>query len=259
MRFLVLLCLVLYSVPFLAGCDGEQLAAPPEPPQVALPANSPMPPPTPAAAASAPTGFGFGPVTLRINGTTPRTGAGTQYVGDCDNAQPDDDFEVMTFSAPWKIVGSNSGGHGAGMGSPSSRSFIFEKNPDIGEKRFKLDFGRERSDATAESLTAGLTRVADLEFGNSSVGLFFVAESGELAFGYAALFPIAQITGLPPEPEFTGRYIARVSFTPVGPLDFEGWSQAEIVQLYMSVYSERCLGEQLGSFFAALGATTVYE
>ena len=91
------------------------------------------------------------------------------------------------------------------------------------------------------------------------MGLYFVDQTKDFRFGYIAVFPIAQIEGLPAEPPFTGRFQARVSFTPVGPLDFDGWTEPEIVQLYNTVYSERCLGVGLGQGLAPFSPTVVYE
>ena len=262
---LFVLIVVSASLLELSGCGGEEPQAPPAPPPAAPAAAPPQQPPTaqpqqpPAPATPTPRDFGFGPVTLRFMGTTPKTGPGARYIGDCDNEQPDDDFEVMTFSAPWKIVGSRSGGAGGSLGAPFSRYFHFEKSPDLGQARFGLEFGRELRRATDASLTAGLNNIADIDFGTGSVGLFFVEEIGELPQGYAALFPIAQLEGMPPEPDLLPRYIAQVTFSPyIGSL--EGWSQAEIVQLYESLYTERCLGEDFGGALAAMmGAATVYE
>ena len=205
---------------------------------------------------------GFGPVTIRIMGTAPKPASGTVYPGDCSDTMPDDDLEVMTFSAPWKVVGDGSvggGGAGARFGSPVTRTFNFEKSPDVPKKQLQLHFGLEQTTRTVADLTAGLAKIADIEFGNSTVGLYYVEETKDLLMGYAALFPIAQTEGMPNEAEFTGRYIATVGFNPVGASHFDGWSEAEIIQLFNSFSTARCLGEGLEQGLAPFSPTVVYE
>ena len=120
---------------------------------------------------------GFGPITIRAIGTTPKPAFGTVCAGECDDMQPDDEMEVMTFSAPWKTAGAGSAGKGARYGTPVKRAFEFEKDPDITKVRLSLELGRETSDLTARDLTDGLPKVADITFGSRTVGLHRVPET----------------------------------------------------------------------------------
>lgn len=202
---------------------------------------------------------GMGPITIRMRGTEPEPGTEANYIGDCDDMRPhDDDFEVMSFSAPWKIVGRDQGGAGASYGSPVSRGFTFEKNPDAAEVRLVLHFGLERSDLTAADLTAGLPKVTDLAFSPGVVGLHRVSETKNLQTGYAAVFPLVALEGQPQEPEFTGRYLATVQLIPHS-LPIDGWSEGDIIQLFDSFYTERCLGEGLKQALAPFAPTVIYE
>ena len=202
---------------------------------------------------------GFGPVTIRAIGTTLKPAFGTVYVGECDDMQPDDDMEVMTFSAPWKTFGVGSAGLGARYGTPIKRVFEFEKDPDITQIRLSLELGIERSDLTAADLTDGLPKVADIAFGSRIVGLHRVPETYNLKVGYAAIFPLIEVDGLPKEPGLTGRYIATVQLISLAIPEFEGWSEAEIIQLFESFYAARCLAEGLEQGWAALAPTVIYE
>lgn len=202
---------------------------------------------------------GFGPVTIRVRGTAVKQGAGTIYTGDCDDMSPDDDFEVMTFSAPWSIVGFNQAGFGAAMGGGITRGFEFTKGPDAANVRLLFTFGLEKSNATAAMLTDGLPRVADIAFADGTVGLFRVTEPRELVPGYAAVFPIVQKEGMPAEPEFTSRHIARVQLISLSLPEFNGWSEAEIIKLFESFYTERCLGDGLERALAPFAPKMSYE
>lgn len=236
----------------LSGC-GEQEPAEEE---TVTPITVAQPP---AAAPQQPQVPGFGPLTIRAMGTTSKPAFGTVYVGDCDGAQPDDDFEVMTFSAPWKIVGQSSGGNGARFGGPTGRSFYFEKNPDAAELKLELDFGLERTDLTAGDLTAGHQKVTDLAFSPGSVGLYRVKKPDDPVSPYMAVFPLIDREGMPQEPGFTGRYIATVTLLSTSLPEFEGWRKEEIIQLFESFYAARCLGEGLEQGWAALAPTLIFE
>ena len=221
--------------------------------------NSPLPSKVrdaPIAAAQVP---GFGPITIHAIGTTPKPAFGTVYVGECDDMQPDDDMEVMTFSAPWKTFGAGSAGKGARYGTPIMRAFEFEKDPDITKIRLSLELRRESSDLTAADLTDGLPKVADIAYGSRTVGLHRVPETYNLKVGYAAIFPLVQVEGLPAEPGLTGRYIATVQLISLAIPEFEGWSEAEIIQLFESFYAARCLAEGLEQGWAAVAPTVIYE
>ncbi len=57
----------------------------------------------------------------------------------------------------------------------------------------------------------------------------------------------------------SGRYLAHVHFGPVGPLNFDGWPQAEVVDLFNSAHTSRCLGDGLDREFAAFSPTIIYD
>ncbi len=208
------------------------------------------------AAAQAP---GFGPITIRAMGTTPKPAFGTVYVGECDDMWPDDDMEVMTFSAPWKTFGVGTAGLGARYGTPIKRTFEFEKDPDITQIRLSLELGIEKSDLTAADLTDGLPKVADIAFGSRTVGLYRAIKPNNLINPYIAVFPLIEVEGLPAEPGLTNRYIATVQLISLAIPEFEGWSEAEIIQLFESFYASRCLGEGLEQGWAVLAPTVIFE
>ena len=171
----------------------------------------------------------------------------------------DDDFEVMSFSAPWKIVGRDQGGVGAGYGSPVSRAFTFEKNPDAAEVRLVLDFGLERSDLTAADLTTGIPKVADLAFSPGSVGLYRSNDPDLMLNPYVAVFPLVDVEGKPYERELTSRVLATVELYSTGLPEFHGWSEGEIIQLFESFYTARCVGEDFMESYAAVDPTLIFE
>lgn len=212
------------------------------------------------ATAEAPTTPGIGHITIRVTGTSAKSGNGALYSGDCDDMRPqDDDLEVMTFSAPWKNVGAGGSGGGGRYGSPVTRLLEFEKSEDIPRKTLRLSLDLEQTDHTVAQLVASLPKIADVQFGDRQVGLYYVEETNELRMGYVAFFPLARTEGLPQEAEFTGRYVAEVGFQPVGPLHFQGWSVDEIIALYSSFSTARCFGEGLAAGLAPLFPELVYE
>lgn len=243
--------LALLATLFIASCGAElpESSADEQPSSVSAPESTPQQPPTP----------GFGPIIIRALGTTPKPDFGTVYVGECDDRQPDDDMEVMTFSAPWKTAGAGSAGKGARYGTPIMRSFEFEKDPDLTTVRLSLDSGREKSDLTAADLTDGLPKVADIAFGSRTVGLHRVPETYNLKAGYAAIFPLIEVEGLPTEPGLTSRYIATVQLISLAIPEFEGWSEAEIIQLFESFYASRCLAKGLEQGWAVMAPTVIFE
>lgn len=202
---------------------------------------------------------GFGPVTIHAIGTTPKPPFGTVYVGECDDMQPDDDMEVMTFSAPWKTAGAGSAGRGARYGTPIMRAFEFEKDPDTTTIRLSLELGIEKSDLTAADLTDGLPKVADITFGSRTVGLHRGIEPNRLINPYLAIFPLVEVDGLPAEPGLTGRYIATVQLISLAIPEFEGWSETELIQLFKSFYASRCLAEGLEQGWAVMAPTVIFE
>jgi len=243
-------CLTLLATLIIAAC-GEQ-----------KPAEEQLGTPTEVAEAPAATtlqqsqGFGFGPVTIRVSGTVPKPGA--NYIGDCVGGAPDHDFGVMSFSAPWKIVGYTGGGPGRAEHG-LRRSFTFEKNPDAAGVDLRLAFLNERRDRTAADLTAGYPKVADLAFSPGSVGLYRSNDPDLMLNPYVAVFPLVDVEGKPYERELTSRVLATVELYSTGLPEFYGWSEGEIIQLFESFYTARCVGEDFMESYAAVDPTLIFE
>ena len=195
-----------------------------------------------------------GDPTVHIRGWE-QQGAGSQTIeGDCDGAMPDDDLEVMTFSASWKQVGASSGSSLVG-----SHSLMFEKKRGIPQKRLKLSFQPESRRVDLASRIVDYPVVANIPFAGETVKLIFVNQTADFKFGYHALFPIAQFEGFPMNMQESGRYLAHVHFGPVGPLNFDGWPQAEVIELFNSLHTSRCLGDGLGREFATFSPTIIHD
>ena len=200
-----------------------------------------------------------GPVVIRIIGTAERSQSGVRYVGDCDGNNVEDDIEIMAFSAPWKVI--ETGGNGNGWKSntslPLTREFIFEKSSDIAQKILKLDYFKERKVETAKLITSDLEKVAEVANGN--IPLYWVKESNKFKYGYVALFPVVELIGFPEDPEFTNFYYAAVSFTPVGLDNFDGWSKKEVIRLYNTMYTRKCLGDGFKKGFSFFNPKLFYD
>jgi len=203
-------------------------------------------------------------VDFHIIGTTPAVAAGIIYKGNCDSSRATAaDLDLMTFSTPasWKYVG-HSGGSVTSIsaGGDVLRSILFEKKrPYRPKARLTLQVHQERSDQPVDTFTSGLRKVTDI--GAGPVALYWVDGKN----GYLAYFPIARrmrpdIPDQSPEPELTGRSIAKVTFT-AGSDSFDVWPETEIVALYESLYTERCLGDALVKVAGLNGfeATAIYE
>lgn len=192
--------------------------------------------------------------TVHIRGWE-QQGAGSQTIeGDCDGAMPDDDLEVMTFAASWKQVGA--GGSSSLVGG---HNLTFEKKRGIPPKRLSLSFQPEVRRVDLASRVHDYPVVANIPFAGDTVKLFFVNLTADFSFGYHALFPIAQLEGFPMNMQESGRYLAHVHFGAVGPLNFDGWPQDEVVNLFKSLHTSRCLGDGLGREFVTFSPAIIYE
>ncbi len=57
----------------------------------------------------------------------------------------------------------------------------------------------------------------------------------------------------------SGRYLAHVHFGAVGPLNVDGWPQAEVIELFSSFHTAHCMGEGLSRDFASFEPVLTYE
>ncbi|MEL7491947.1 MAG: hypothetical protein AAGJ73_14615 [Pseudomonadota bacterium] len=199
-------------------------------------------------------------VTITAYGTKPKVGSGSPYIADCDGAVPDDDLEVLTFYAPWEVKNPGSGGSGAKDGvTPFSRSFDLEKRPAVQLLRLRLSYSREKRDAAVENLTEGYAPVALVDFGPHKVGVYFSEnETGNIRRGYTAFFPLVELSSLPAESSITDRIIAEVSISHSSKT-LDGWHEAEILNVFKSLYQEKCLSEALASSYAVFSPKVILE
>lgn len=195
-----------------------------------------------------------GNATIRVIGM-PQSGQGAaNFTGDCDGASPDDDLEVMSFTAPWNMVGASGGGMLIG-----SHMLDFEKSKELPRKRLTLRFQPELRQPDLEALIDRYGVVAEIPFAGSTVKLVFANETRDFKFGYNALYPIAVLENMAYDPRHTGRYLAHVHFGPIGPLDFDGWSEAEIVDVFKSLRTAPCTVDTLKRDFAPFNPRVIYE
>lgn len=205
---------------------------------------------------SAPFPFGMttlGNPTIRVRGTSNDGSAKANFPGDCDGVQPDDDLEVMSFSAPWKQVGG-----GGGHSLVGTHALDFERKG-FPRKRLTLRFNSASGAHDLESYVDQYGVVATIPFAGDSVKLVFANETGNLKFGYNAIFPVAVVEGMPVGPGGGERYLAHVHFGPIGPLHFKGWPQDEIIAVFKSLTTAPCTGDGLQRDFGPLNPRVIYE
>ena len=206
--------------------------------------------------ASAPFPFGMaalGKPTIRVFGTSNDGSANANFPGDCDGASPDDDLEVMSFAAPWKQVGA-----GGGHSLVGTHALDFERKG-FPRKRLTLRFNSASGAHDLESYVDKYGVVAAIPFAGDSVKLVFANETGNLKFGYNAIFPVAVVEDMPVGPGGGERYLAHVHFGPIGPLHFKGWPQDEIIAVFQSLTTAPCTGEGLQRDFGPLNPRVIYE
>ena len=202
--------------------------------------------------------FSFGKTTLgtptiRVFGTSSDGSGNANFIGDCDGAFPDDDLEVMSFSAPWKQVGA-----GGGHALVGTHALDFERKG-FPRKRLTLSFRPSSGVHDLESYVDQYGVVATIPFAGDSVKLVFANETGNFKFGYNAIFPVAVVEGMPAPPGQAERYLAHVHFGPIGPLHFKGWPQDEIVAVFESLTTAPCTGDGLKRDFGPLNPRVIYE
>lgn len=206
---------------------------------------------------SAPFSFGMsglGNPTIRVFGM-PKAGAdNSNFPGDCDGASPEDDIEVMSFTAPWKLVGASGGSLLVG-----GHALDFERSREFPRKRLTLSFRSVSGVHDLESYIDQYGVVAEIPFAGNTVKLVFANETGNFKFGYNAIFPVAVVEGMPAAPGQNERYLAHVHFGPIGPLHFKGWPQAEIVGVFKSLVTAPCTGEGLKRDYGPLNPRVIYE
>lgn len=196
----------------------------------------------------------LGNPTIRILGTAEAGADDSNFPGDCDGVQPDDDLEAMSFSAPWRQVGAGGGHSLVGL-----HALDFERSREFPRKRLTLRFQPESGVHDLESYIDQYGVVATIPFGGNAVKLVFANETGNFKFGYNAIFPVAVVDGMPVGPGRGERYLAHVHFGPIGPLHFDGWSQAEIVDVFKSFTTAPCVGNTLKQDYGPLNPRVVYE
>lgn len=179
------------------------------------------------------------------------------FVGDCDNARPEDDVEVMTFTAPWSIKGSSSGGSGDSV--VGKRSLMLERDRGVAQKRLTLDFRQESKRMPLMDYISDHAVVDNIPFAGDEVKLVYVNQTTNLKLGYHAVFPLAQLEGFPMNMQESGRYLAHVHFGPVGAMNFDGWPQKDVIELFNSLRTSPCLSAALQKEFAVFSPTVVFD